>query len=62
MSIPETELKMAERHVREAERHVARQRQIVEELRRDGHKTELAETLLGNYAHRQLLAHVRSQQ
>ena len=45
----ETELEMAERHVREGEAHVARQRDLVAELRRDGHDTEQAEQLLTTF-------------
>ena len=46
MTGTETRLQTAERHVREAEAHIARQREIVEELRRDGHPTIEAEILL----------------
>jgi hypothetical protein len=42
----ETELEMVERHVREGERHVARQREILAELGRDGHPTAVARDLL----------------
>ena len=42
----ETELEMVERHVREGERHVARQREILAELGRDGHPTAIARDLL----------------
>lgn len=37
---------MARRHVREAESHIARQKEIIETLRRDGHPTLEAEELL----------------
>ncbi len=60
----ETHLEMAKRHVREAEAIVARQRKLVEQLRRDGHDLVEAERLLRNFeesleAHRQGLAHMR---
>ena len=42
----ETEQEMVERHVREGERHVARQREILAELGRDGHPTAFARELL----------------
>lgn len=45
----ETELEMAERHVREAEAHVARQEETVQQLRRDGHDTKQAEALLTTF-------------
>jgi hypothetical protein len=37
---------MATRHVRQSEGRVARQRQLVEELSRDGHDTTKAENIL----------------
>jgi len=37
---------MVARHVQEGERHVTRQKEIIEELRRDGHATRIAESLL----------------
>lgn len=46
---PETELEMAERHVREGEIHVARQNELVEQLRTDGHCTRQAEELLAEF-------------
>jgi hypothetical protein len=42
----ETELEMAQRHVRQGEARVAAQRELVEELRRDGHDMTQAEKLL----------------
>jgi hypothetical protein len=42
----ETELEMAERHVREGAAHVARQKELLEQLRRDGHDDTQAEELL----------------
>ena len=39
-------VEMAQRHVREAEAHIVRQKEIIEELRRDGHPTLVAELLL----------------
>jgi hypothetical protein len=42
----ETEREMVERHVRQGERHVARQREIIAELGRDGHSTAVARDLL----------------
>ena len=39
-------LALADRHIAECRAHIARQREIIEELRRDGHETDLAETLL----------------
>lgn len=41
-----SKVEMARRHVREAEAHIARQKEIIEELRRDGHSTLEAELLL----------------
>lgn len=60
----ETELQMAERHVRDGERHVASQREILSHLRNHGHPTELAERLLANLEellamHREHLAHLK---
>ena len=43
---PETDLEMAERHVRTGERQVARQRELIVELSEDGHATESAEAFL----------------
>ena len=42
----ETELEMARRHVRQGIARVARQLQLVAELRIDGRPTEIAEQLL----------------
>jgi hypothetical protein len=42
----ETELEMAQRHVREGRLHVAGQRELVAVLRVDGHPTLEAESLL----------------
>jgi hypothetical protein len=49
MSPDETPLEMAQRHVREGDAHVASQRRILAELRRDGHPTEMAQTLLAEF-------------
>ena len=62
----ETELEMAERHVREGIKHVRRQEAIVAELRRDGHETATAEALLRTFeqtlaSHEQGLQVVRSE-
>lgn len=43
----ESELQMAERHVREAELLVSRQCIVIESLRAHGHSTEMAMKLLG---------------
>ena len=45
----EDHLAMAERHVAEAKAHTARQREILAELKRDGHDTGLAEKLLHSF-------------
>ena len=45
----ETELEMAARHVREGEIHVARQVELIEQLRLDGHDTRQAEELLAEF-------------
>lgn len=63
----ETDREMAERHVREAENHVARQSEVVEQLRIDGHDTKLAEELLVQFEavlaeHKQHLTLVRAKQ
>jgi hypothetical protein len=42
----ENALAMATRHVRQSEGRVARQRQVVEKLRADGHDTTKAENIL----------------
>jgi hypothetical protein len=62
----ESELDMAERHVREAEAHICRQKEIIDELRRDGHPTEAAENLLRVFevtleSHRQGLARIKAE-
>jgi hypothetical protein len=44
--LSETPLQTGERHVREAEERVARQRQVVKELARDGHPTSVAVDIL----------------
>jgi hypothetical protein len=56
----ETELQMAERHVREGRRHIARQKEIIQKLRSLGAPTDDAETLLAIFAslQKQHLAHV----
>ena len=45
----EQHLTIAERHVGEARQHVAHQRQIIFELRRDGHDTTTAQALLATF-------------
>lgn len=45
----ETDLKMVRRHVRQGAARVARQSQLVAELRADGWPTEAAERLLANF-------------
>ena len=42
----ESTLEMVERHVQEAMAHIARQKEIIEELQRDGHPLAAAESLL----------------
>jgi hypothetical protein len=42
----ETALELVEQHIRESEAHIARQKEVIEELRRDGEPTEAAESLL----------------
>ena len=49
MTDDETELEMVQRHVREGEAHVERQREIVVELREQGHPTDMAVTLLAEF-------------
>jgi hypothetical protein len=44
-----TELSNAEQHVLDGERHVARQYEIIAELKVQGHSIELAERLLENF-------------
>jgi len=46
MSLAETFLELARRHVREAEQRVAEQTQRIAELSLDGHETTTAEGLL----------------
>jgi hypothetical protein len=46
VSMPESEVEMAERHVREGTEHVLRQRDLVAELKRDGHDITAAVELL----------------
>jgi hypothetical protein len=63
----ESKLHMAERHVREAKTHVAQQRDILERLRRDGHPTMDAESLLGVFqetlkTHQDDLARLQAEQ
>ena len=45
----EEHLAMVERHVAEGEVHLLRQRQLVSDLRRDGHDTTQAEGLLAAF-------------
>lgn len=45
----ETDFEMAARHVREGEIHVARQSDLIEHLRHDGHDTKQAEELLAEF-------------
>ena len=42
----ETTLEMVMQHIRESEGHIARQKAIIEELRRDNQPTEAAASLL----------------
>lgn len=46
--LPETELEMAERHVREGDRHLIVQQEIIEWLKDHGRSTVEAERLLTN--------------
>jgi hypothetical protein len=39
-------LAQAERHIAEAHVYIGRQRELIEMLRRDGHETDLAESML----------------
>lgn len=48
-------LEQAERHVSEGERHVTRQRELVGELKRDGHDTRQAIELLHQFEQLQKL-------
>ena len=45
----ETELEMVRRHVREGYGHIARQREIIAELRASGRSIVLAEALLATF-------------
>jgi hypothetical protein len=42
----ETTLEMVERHVRQSERHIARQHEMIAEMKRDGHNTDSARDFL----------------
>lgn len=42
-------LELAERHVSEGERHVARQRELVDKLEREGHDTSEPKRLLRQF-------------
>ena len=46
MNPVETELEMAQRHVRQGERHVSRQRELIAEISSRMQSTDLAEALL----------------
>jgi hypothetical protein len=48
-------LSQCRRHVSEGEKHIARQREIVAELARDGRDTTLARELLGHFEETQAL-------
>jgi hypothetical protein len=65
MQPDETELQMAERHVREGVEHLAHQRGLIAWFRARGYPTDAAETLLGNMEelqrlHREHVAHLTS--
>lgn len=45
----EAKIEMAERHIRQAEEHIRGQKEIIEQLRRDGHPTLGAEELLRTF-------------
>ncbi|RWE26633.1 MAG: hypothetical protein EOS41_05735 [Mesorhizobium sp.] len=45
----ETKLEMGERHVREGNARIARQRELIEELLHDGHRTEEARRVLQEF-------------
>ena len=49
MVAPETELAMAQRHLRQGERRVLRQREIIAEIAFRMQSTRFAETLLVNF-------------
>jgi len=49
MSIHESPLELAHRHVREAQQRITKQRQRILELQRDGHDTSSAEGLLATF-------------
>jgi len=42
----ETAVELVEQHIRESEAHIARQKEVIKDLRRDGEPTEAAESLL----------------
>jgi hypothetical protein len=50
----ETELEMVHRHIREGIAGIARQREIIADLRGAGHSTETPEKLLARYERAQL--------
>ncbi|TGT51895.1 hypothetical protein EN813_050040 [Mesorhizobium sp. M00.F.Ca.ET.170.01.1.1] len=56
----ETKLEIGERHVREGKARIARQRELIEELSRDGHRTGEAKRLLQEFeaVQRELEAHL----
>jgi hypothetical protein len=61
----ESPLQMAARHVVEGERRVARQRDMVESLKQDGHNTDMAQALLNIFEklleeHREALLRLQS--
>lgn len=39
-------LAQADRHIAEAKKHIARQWEVIQQLTRDGHETDLAEKML----------------
>jgi hypothetical protein len=39
-------LVQAERHIAECKNHIARQREVIEELRKDDHETDVIESML----------------
>ena len=49
MAFTQADLDMAELHIAQGERHVARQEEILTELRLAGGDTTLAESLLGEF-------------
>jgi len=44
-------LVQAERHIAEAKEHIARQNQVIADLERDGHETDLAISMLHTLEH-----------